>query len=61
LRAAEAELVEHLGGKTTTTQRIAVHRVARLMLRLEIFDQKLTGAEFTAHDASTTPCKTLFD
>ena len=51
LRAVEAELVEHLGGKKSTTQRIAIHRAARLMLRLEIFDQKLTGGEFTSHDA----------
>ena len=53
LRAVEAELVEHLGGKTSTTQRIAIHRAARLMLRLELFDQRLTAKEFTSHDART--------
>ena len=51
LRAVEAELVDHLGGQTSTTQRIAIHRAARLMLRLEIFDKKLTAGEFTSHDA----------
>jgi hypothetical protein len=51
LRAIEAELVDHLGGQTSTTQRIAIHRAARIMLRLEIFDQRLSAGEFTAHDA----------
>jgi hypothetical protein len=51
LKAVEADLVEHVGGKPTMTQRIAIHRIARLMLRLELIDEGLTKAGgLTAHD-----------
>ena len=53
LRAVEAELVEHVGGSPSTTQRILIHRCARLMLRLDIFDQKLADGAMTSHDART--------
>jgi hypothetical protein len=53
LRAVEADLTDHAGGALTTTQKILVHRCARLMLRLEIFDEKLTTGEMTGHDART--------
>jgi hypothetical protein len=51
LRAIEADLIEHAGGAPSTTQKILIHRCARLMLRLELFDERLTAGELTAHDA----------
>ena len=35
------------------TQKLLIHRTARLLLRLEVFDEKITSAEMTAHDART--------
>jgi hypothetical protein len=53
LRAIEADLVQHAGGSPSTTQKILIHRCARLMLRLDLFDQRLTAGEMTSHDART--------
>ena len=52
LKAVEADLLADLGGPPSMAQKIAIHRIARLMLRLELFDEKL-GAGLTAHDART--------
>lgn len=52
LKAVEAALLADLGGPPSMTQRIAIHRIARLMLRLDLFDEKL-GTGLTAHDART--------
>jgi hypothetical protein len=51
LRAVEADLIEHTGGVPTTTQKILIHRCARLVLRLDVFDERLTDGEMTSHDA----------
>jgi len=51
LRAVEAELLEHVGPAATVTQRILVGRAARAMLRLELFDEKMSaGKELTTQD-----------
>jgi hypothetical protein len=54
LIATERALIEHLGGPdhVTTPQRILIERVASDLLRLEMFDEKVSaGTSFTDHDA----------
>ena len=41
LRAAEAELIAHVGGEPSFGQRILIRRAARAMLRLELLDAKM--------------------
>jgi hypothetical protein len=48
--AFEAELTKHIGGNPTVTQRVLIRRAARAMLRLELFDEKMTAGEWTDKD-----------
>jgi hypothetical protein len=50
LRAFEASLTEHVGGSPSTTQKILIRRASRALLRLELFDEKMTSG-LTDHDA----------
>ena len=50
LRAIEAQLSEHVGGRPTVAQHLLISRVARVALRLELYDRKLAAGEFTDHD-----------
>jgi hypothetical protein len=50
LRAFEAQLAQHVGGKPSTAQRILISRLARTALRLELFDEKLTAGKLTDYD-----------
>jgi hypothetical protein len=51
LKAVEADLTTDLGGPPSMAQTIAIHRCARLMLRLEKIDEGLAKAGgLTAHD-----------
>lgn len=50
LRAIEAQLAEHVGGQPSVSQRLLIARVARVALRLELYDRKLAAGEFTDHD-----------
>ena len=45
------DLTAHLGGSPSATQRMVVDRLARVCLRLELFDEKLAGGTMTDHDA----------
>lgn len=52
LRQAEAELVAQLGREASFGERLLIRRIARAMLQLEKFDEKLSaGGDFTSHDA----------
>jgi hypothetical protein len=53
LRRVESELISQLGGDPTFTQKLAVRRVARLMLQAEAFDAKLSTGDWTPHDSRT--------
>jgi hypothetical protein len=53
LRACEAELVTHVGGSPSITQRLMIRRAARAMLRLELFDAKLASGNWSDHDGRT--------
>jgi len=52
LRAYEAMLTEHVGGKVSIVQRALIHRAARLSLHLEIMDERSLAGDhvFTTHD-----------
>jgi hypothetical protein len=53
LLQCQRELVTHVGGEPSFTQRLLIRRAARAMLRLELLDEKLTGGTWTDHDART--------
>jgi hypothetical protein len=53
LRKCEAELIAQVGGKPSFAQRLLIRRIARAMLKLEMFDAKMTGGNWTDHDART--------
>ncbi|WP_376094602.1 hypothetical protein ACE7GA_01450 [Roseomonas sp. CCTCC AB2023176] len=52
LRGVRAELVAHVGGTPSATQRLLVERAAQLTLRVAIFDDRLAeGGALTDHDS----------
>jgi hypothetical protein len=51
LRHCEAELAKHVGGKPSIAQRLLISRLARVALRLELFDEKIAAGTLTDHDA----------
>jgi hypothetical protein len=53
LRKCEAELVAQVGGSPSFAQRLLIRRIARAMLKLELFDAKMAGNTWTDHDART--------
>ena len=53
LRKCEAELVAQVGGQPSFAQRLLIRRIARAMLKLEMFDAKMAGGSWTDHDART--------
>jgi hypothetical protein len=53
LRKCEAELVAQVGGQPSFAQRLLIRRIARMTLRLDLFDLKLSAGSWTDHDART--------
>src|ERR1700722_3498059 len=53
LRRVEGELVSQLGGEPSFAQRLLIRRAARSLLQLELLDEKLATASWTAHDSRT--------
>jgi hypothetical protein len=53
LRKCEAELVAQVGGQPSFAQRLLIRRIARAMLKLELFDAKMAAGNWTDHDART--------
>jgi hypothetical protein len=52
LRDLEAQLVAHIGGKPSAAERLLIGRLARVALRLELFDIKIeSGKDMTVFDA----------
>ncbi len=51
MKRARADLIAHVGGTPSAVQRNLIERAVRLMLGLELLDERLThGQAFTAHD-----------
>ena len=54
MKAVRADLVEHVGGKPSATQRTLIDRAALLSLHMMQLDTKaLQGSGMTAHDQRT--------
>jgi hypothetical protein len=53
LRDTRAELIAHLGGKPSATQKALIDRAAMLTLHVALLDQKtLGGGSMTTHDCN---------
>jgi hypothetical protein len=52
-RRIETDLLDQLGGSPPFSQRLAVRRIARLMLSAELLDKKLASGNWTSHDSRT--------
>jgi hypothetical protein len=48
-----AELIEHIGGNPTVTQRLLIERTIKMNLQLDALDAKLERGEWTANDQRT--------
>ena len=53
VRHLEAELVKHVGGSPSITQRLLIDRIIRTRLQLDALDEKLAAGTFTPHDQRT--------
>lgn len=53
VRHLEAELVAHVGGAPSVTQRLLIDRLIKIRLQLDLFDAKLGAGEWTPHDGRT--------
>jgi hypothetical protein len=52
-RDLEAQLVRHVGGQPSITQRLLIERIVKIKLQLDAFDTKLASGEWTPHDQRT--------
>jgi hypothetical protein len=52
-RDLEAQLVAHVGGTPSITQRLLIERIVKIKLQLDAFDNKLASGDWTAHDQRT--------
>jgi hypothetical protein len=53
IRHLEAELVAHVGGKPSITQRMMIDRLIKIRLQLDLLDEKLAKGDWTPHDCRT--------
>jgi hypothetical protein len=53
VRHLEAELVRHVGGDPSITQRLLIDRLIKIRLQLDALDAKLASGEWTPHDVRT--------
>jgi hypothetical protein len=60
LKSVEGELLDHIGPRPTITQRMLVSKTARIMLRLELLEQKeLSGNVLSDRDGRV--CGALYN
>jgi hypothetical protein len=61
MRETRADLVKHVGGQPSATQRALIDRAVRLTLQLHLMDAKQADAPLTEHDGRTylAWCNTL--
>ena len=53
IRDLEQQLVEHVGGKPSITQRLLIDRIIKIRLQLDGLDEKLAAGNWTPHDSRT--------
>src|SRR3979411_3130483 len=53
IRDLERQLVDHVGGSPSVTQRLLIERIIKIKLQLDGLDGKLTSGDWTAHDQRT--------
>jgi hypothetical protein len=53
IRDLERQLVDHVGGAPSITQRLLIERIVKIKLQLDAFDNKLASGDWTAHDQRT--------
>lgn len=53
VRHLEAELVAHVGGAPSITQKLLIDRIIRTRLQLDALDEKLAAGSFAPHDQRT--------
>lgn len=53
MREARAELVAHVGGTPSATQRVLIERAVQLTLQIAMLDAKQAGGGLTEHDGRT--------
>ena len=52
-RDLERQLLEHIGGKPSITQRLLVERLIKTTVQLNTLDEKLSTGEWSSHDERT--------
>jgi hypothetical protein len=53
IRDLENQLVEHVGGAPSITQRLLIERIIKIRLQLDGLDEKLSAGDWTPHDSRT--------
>lgn len=53
MAAIRRDLTEHVGGSPSATEKLLIDRLARIALRLELFERKFTDGDVTDHDGRT--------
>jgi hypothetical protein len=53
IRDLERQLIEHVGGSPSVTQRLLIDRVIKIRLQLDALDDKLAAGNWTPHDQRT--------
>jgi hypothetical protein len=53
IRKLERELITHIGGAPSITQRLLIERIIKTHLQLRALDEKLAGGTWTDHDRRT--------
>jgi hypothetical protein len=53
IRDLEAQLVAHVGGRPTITQRLLIERLIKTHVQLDMLDDKLQRGDWTANDSRT--------
>ena len=53
MRQVRKDLIAHLGGNPSVTQRVMIDRAAWLSLRIALLDAKILDGSFTEHDSRT--------
>jgi hypothetical protein len=52
-RDLEAQLVAHIGGAPSVTQRMLIERAIKVQIQLDMLDTKLMSGDWTPHDQRT--------
>lgn len=53
IRDLERQLIEHVGGAPSITQRLLIDRIIRIRVQLDALDEKLSAGNWTPHDSRT--------